>query len=81
MSTREPLRARLAAGQRLLGTFSMIVSPEVIELIALAGFDFVIVDMEHGPFGLGQVRDGLIAAQGMGLQAIVRVPAADWQGR
>lgn len=68
------LRARLSVGDSVVGTFSLIPSVEVIELIALAGFDFVIVDMEHGVYDLGSARAALTAASANGLQAIVRVP-------
>lgn len=64
----------LASGRQMLGTFSIIPSVELIELIGLAGFDFVIIDMEHGPYGLSQVRDGLAAARARDLISIVRVP-------
>jgi 4-hydroxy-2-oxoheptanedioate aldolase len=67
------LVARLARRERLLGTFSLICATEVVELIALAGFDLVIVDMEHGPHELGQVRDAIVAAAGRGLATVVRV--------
>jgi 4-hydroxy-2-oxoheptanedioate aldolase len=70
------LRTMLASGQQLLGTFSIIPSIEVVELIALAGFDFVIIDMEHGPFSAGQVQAGLVAARAHGLASVVRVPDA-----
>jgi 4-hydroxy-2-oxoheptanedioate aldolase len=68
------LRARISGGDSVVGTFSLIPSVEVIELIALAGFDFVIVDMEHGVYDLGSARAALTAASANGLQAIVRVP-------
>jgi len=71
------LRTRLAGGRRMLGTFNIIPSLEVIELIGLAGFDFVIIDMEHGPFGVGQVQAALVAARAHNLMGIVRVPDAD----
>lgn len=77
MSGVTPLRTRLAEGGRMLGTFSIIPSADVIELIALGGFDFVIIDMEHGPFGLETVRAGLTAARARGLQVVVRVGTAE----
>ncbi|MBN6038814.1 HpcH/HpaI aldolase/citrate lyase family protein [Amycolatopsis sp. 195334CR] len=70
------LRDRLAGGG-LLGTFNLLPSPEIVELIALAGFDVVIVDMEHGPHALGDVRRAVLAANAHGLHAVVRVPALD----
>lgn len=71
------LRRAMAAGRELLGTFCVIPSAEVVELIALSGLDFVIIDMEHGPFGLESVRDALVAARARGLWAVVRVPGPD----
>jgi len=68
------LRPRLRSGEPCVGTFSLIPSPEVIEIIALAGFDFVIIDMEHGVYDLGGARAALTAAAAHGLRAIVRVP-------
>jgi 4-hydroxy-2-oxoheptanedioate aldolase len=67
------LAARLAGQERLLGTFSLISATEVVELIALAGFDLVIVDMEHGPHELGQVHHAIVAAAAHGLATVVRV--------
>jgi 4-hydroxy-2-oxoheptanedioate aldolase len=69
-----PALAHLVRERRpLLGTFSVVPSPDVIELIALAGFDFVILDMEHGPYTLDLVHTCLLAAGCHGLPAVVRV--------
>ncbi len=46
---RNKLKRMLAAGESAVGTFAAINHPDVTELIALAGFDFVIIDCEHGP--------------------------------
>jgi len=32
-----------------IGPFSKCSDPAIIECIGLAGFDFVIIDLEHGP--------------------------------
>jgi 2-keto-3-deoxy-L-rhamnonate aldolase RhmA len=58
----------------MVGTFSIIPSVEVIELMGLARFDFVIIDMEHGPFTLSQVRAAIAAARAYDIRSIVRVP-------
>lgn len=68
------LRNKIVAGERLVGTFSLIPSTDVVEMIGLAGFDFVILDMEHGPYTLETLRTCLIAARLRGLPAIARVP-------
>jgi 4-hydroxy-2-oxoheptanedioate aldolase len=71
------LRGRISAGDRLIGTFSLIPAMEIIEIIAVAGFDFVIIDMEHGPYDLGTVRDAVVAARASGVGSVVRVRNAD----
>lgn len=67
------LRARLAEpGTSLLGTFVTIPRVELVEAIGASGFDFVILDCEHGPFGIEAVPALLAAAQGSGMAAVVR---------
>lgn len=49
-------------------------TPAVMQIMAGAGFDFVLVDLEHSVFGLETVADLLRQARALGLCAIVRVP-------
>ncbi len=42
------LHPRLQAGETLFGTFAGLASPVATELIGRAGFDWVILDLEHG---------------------------------
>jgi 4-hydroxy-2-oxoheptanedioate aldolase len=42
------LHDRLHAGEALYGTFAGLGSPTATELVARAGFDWVIIDLEHG---------------------------------
>ena len=54
-------------------------SPLVTEVMAQAGFDFQIIDLEHGPFGLDRVHEYVRACESAGCSPIVRVPTnADW---
>jgi 2-keto-3-deoxy-L-rhamnonate aldolase RhmA len=55
-------RAR-AAGRELLGTWVKIPALETVELLAHAGFDFVVVDIEHAALALDRVYDLIFAAQ------------------
>ncbi|WP_051215687.1 HpcH/HpaI aldolase family protein [Granulicoccus phenolivorans] len=69
------LRGALAdPDRRLLGTFVNIPRVEVVELVAAAGFDLIVIDAEHGPFGLEPLVPLIAAAQGSGMYAVVRVP-------
>ena len=46
------IKCKLANGQPVLGIWSIIPSPIVVEILSLSGFDFAILDMEHGVFDL-----------------------------
>lgn len=70
------LRSRLAAG-RLLGVIQCMPSAEVSEVLAAAGVDALMLDLEHGLAGMGELLDQLRALQGTGVPALVRVPRAD----
>jgi 4-hydroxy-2-oxoheptanedioate aldolase len=73
--SRTGLRAELRDGPRpLVGIFVMVPRTEVVEMAAAAGFDLVVLDCEHGPFGVDVLPALLAAARGAGLRAIVRVP-------
>jgi len=67
-------RARLRDGEILTAIFSIIPSPIVVEILALAGFEAVIVDMEHGPTSLGDLPPLIMAVERGGAVPIVRVP-------
>ncbi len=46
------MKALLKAGKPALGCSIMIPSPQMVEMAAHAGFDWVLIDMEHGTIGL-----------------------------
>ena len=58
-----------------LGTFLSIGSPAVAELAALSGFDWVLLDLEHGCVTEAAMPDQLRALRGSETRAIVRVGA------
>src|SRR5262245_16673415 len=55
----------------------MIASPILIELFAQAGFEAVVLDMEHGPIGFDTLNSLIPAARAAGIYPIVRVQSAD----
>jgi 2-dehydro-3-deoxyglucarate aldolase/4-hydroxy-2-oxoheptanedioate aldolase len=63
-----------SANRGLLGTWVKIPSFETVELLAHAGFDFVVIDMEHSPLALDRVYELIFASQRMGMAALVRLP-------
>jgi len=72
---RRNLKERLKAGENLLGTWCLMPSPHAVNVIAKAGFDFVIIDMEHGCMGIESASNMAFAAEADGCHAVVRVPA------
>ena len=67
------LRTRLGEGP-CFGTFVKLPRPEVIDLLALAGFDFVICDMEHAQITEVEARLVIRASAAAGLPCMVRLP-------
>jgi 2-keto-3-deoxy-L-rhamnonate aldolase RhmA len=75
VSRRSLFRAALAAGPGpALGTWVKIPAMEVMELVALAGFDFVVIDLEHSPIDLESAYRLIGTALHTGVSPIVRVP-------
>jgi 2-keto-3-deoxy-L-rhamnonate aldolase RhmA len=70
-------RKRIKERQHVLGTFIKIPTSHTIEIVGLAGFDFVVVDQEHGAFDRSALDIACLAARAAGITAIVRVPEAN----
>jgi 2-keto-3-deoxy-L-rhamnonate aldolase RhmA len=66
------MKALLRAGKPALGCSIMIPSPQMVEMAAHAGFDWVLIDMEHGTIGLETAELMIMAAEARGITPIVR---------
>ncbi|MFO1194968.1 MAG: aldolase/citrate lyase family protein [Rhodoferax sp.] len=66
------LPALLRSGQRLRGIFNGIASPAIVEMCAYAGFDFLVIDNEHGSAGIETTEHLLRAARACQLPTLVR---------
>jgi 4-hydroxy-2-oxoheptanedioate aldolase len=73
----DALRARLAAGEPVIGTFAKLPGPDAAGVLAAAGFDFAVVDREHSQLSDGEARALVRDLRAAGLPALVRVPALD----
>lgn len=71
------LKQSLKAGNPALGPFVNLSSGALVEIAAIAGFDFVIIDTEHGPLDIPAAEDLCRTAQGAGITPIVRVREND----
>lgn len=81
--TSNALKAKLAAGGTVLGVWSILPSPVVAEIMGLSGFDFAILDMEHGIFDMASLDACVRAVEVAGAVPLVRIPgmnasAAQW---
>ena len=68
------LKEALRNGKTCYGSFVTAPCPEVVEVLAIAGFDFVIIDTEHTATGIETVVNMIRAAEAYGTTPIVRVP-------
>jgi 4-hydroxy-2-oxoheptanedioate aldolase len=64
---------KLISERLVVGTFSKSQDPAFIEIIGHAGFDFVVLDLEHGPNTVLSLQNLIRAAEVTGLFPIVRV--------
>lgn len=67
------MRKKILEGRPVLGTFFESGSANMAECIALGGFDFMIIDSEHGPFETESAADFIRAALLRNLTPLVRV--------
>ena len=73
-----PMLRDRAKGEGALGTF-VIELPAIstIRAIAMASFDFVVIDTEHSVFAFELVEPLVVAAQSFGVAALIRVWGED----
>ncbi|KAI9173916.1 hypothetical protein LWI28_008757 [Acer negundo] len=74
------LKSRLRNNETLYGIFLLSFSPTLAEISGLAGYDFAVVDMEHGPGGVSAALECLRALAATRTPAILRLPesSATW---
>jgi 4-hydroxy-2-oxoheptanedioate aldolase len=71
------LRARIRAGETLIGVFSDLASPLAAELCGRAGFDWIVLDLEHGEASEGDLLALLYAVGATRMAPIVRPQSAE----
>ena len=65
--------AKIREGKKVTGIQIPFCSPDLVELMGIAGIDYVFVDCEHGSFSLSDVETMCRAAELAGVTPIVRV--------
>ena len=68
-------RALLASGRPSFGAIVTMPSPQVVRILANAGFDVLVIDMEHGPIDLATAHSLILATAGTPAAPMVRIAA------
>jgi 4-hydroxy-2-oxoheptanedioate aldolase len=66
------MKDKIARGETALGVSVMFPSPQLVEMLAYAGFDWVLIDCEHGSIGPADIEMMAMAADAAGITAIAR---------
>lgn len=79
MSTGNSVKDTLAVGGIVYGCFVAPPTAQDVEILALAGFDFVLIDAEHGPISPESAYPMILAAETRGIQPFARIGQNDRQ--
>ena len=77
MYRKNTLKQRLIDGEKVLGCWTMIGNPRVVEILSLAGFDYLVLDQEHGLGDPSTLEAQLHAMSATPTVGVVRVPWND----
>ena len=67
------LKRALNEGKVVFGPFMKFTDPAAVEVMGFAGFDFVIIDEEHGPISMESAQNMIRAAESVNITPIIRV--------
>ncbi|MFT5392722.1 MAG: 4-hydroxy-2-oxoheptanedioate aldolase [Gammaproteobacteria bacterium] len=73
-ATINPLKARLKAGKPCVGILVTIPNVGMVQTLADAGYDWLFIDMEHGPITIESAHAMIAATKGTRSCPLVRVP-------
>ena len=67
-------KAKLAEGKVVFGGIITRYAPDLVEILGAIGYDFVMIDCEHGPMDLDQVEHMVRAGEAFRITPIARIP-------
>lgn len=73
MMNQNYLKTKLESGGKVIGTWCIIPSPVVTDIICASGLDFIIIDSEHGPIGFETAQEMIIVCESRDVSPIMRV--------
>lgn len=69
------IRELLGAGKPAFGAIVTMPSPQVVQVMSRAGFDLLLIDMEHGPIDLATAHSLILATAGTPTVPMARIAA------
>jgi 4-hydroxy-2-oxoheptanedioate aldolase len=66
------MKEKIVRGEAALGCSVMFPSPQIVEMLGIAGFDWVLIDCEHGSIGPADVELMAMACDAVGITPIAR---------
>ena len=79
MRLNNPVKDVMRNGGTAIGVFIPMPSPDIVEIIGLAGFDFALLDAEHGRITPDDAYPMILAAEARDIPAMIRVGENDRQ--
>lgn len=73
------MKRKLLAGQPVFGVSVMIPSPHIVEIVGQLGFDWVLIDCEHGSISIESAELMAMAAEAAGVTPIARPPTNSFE--
>lgn len=64
----------MESGKTVIGTWAVVPSPVVTDIIASSGVDFIVIDLEHGPTSFETAQTMIIACESRQVSPLIRVP-------
>lgn len=73
------MKRKLLSGQPAFGVSVMFPSPHVVDIVGRLGFDWALIDCEHGSISLESVELMVMAAEASGITPIARPPVNSFE--
>ena len=73
------MKRKLLAGKPAFGVSIMFPSPHIVDIVGRLGFDWVLIDCEHGSIGIESVELMVMAAESAGVTPIARPPVNSFE--
>ncbi len=68
------MKVKMLAGEPVAGAIISAADEQLVEVLGLAGFDYVMIDCEHGHMSVRECETLVRACEAVGITSVVRVP-------